>query len=255
MKKNEPVRSGGIGRKQIAWQTGKALSQGSTIQDLLQEQSDEFSTQANQAQHMATLSNATAMSRAIAYSAASSAIVTNQNDVWSTQSIQDWTHFGSSFGPSSSYIKWANPDPDNLLNIRSPLAYVDSEDPTIVRVNRPGWYLVSVNFYQGDHSLNNYVNELTVVSADSVDTTTARAKMYSHGYPSLGICQVVPVPGYGASGNAASPNDIQSKGGFIAVYTIGAHNGNLSITAANSYASMQIIWLRPWEENFFYNGA
>ena len=79
--------------------------------------------------------------------------------------------------------------------------------------------------------------------------------MYSHGYPSLGICQVVPVPGYGASGNAASPNDIFSKGGFIAVYTIGAHNGNLSITAANSYASMQIIWLRPWEENFFYNGA
>lgn len=255
MKKNEPVRSGGIGRKQIAWQTGKALSQGSTIQDLLQEQSDEFSTQANQAQHMATLSNATAMSRAIAYSAASSAIVTNQNDVWSTQSIQDWTHFGSNIGPSSSYIKWANPDPDNLLNIRSPLAYVDSEDPTIVRVNRPGWYLVSVNFYQGDHSLNNYVNELTVVSADSVDTTTARAKMYSHGYPSLSICQVVPVPGYDYYGQAASPDNDQSKGGFIAVYTIGAHNGNLSITAADSYASMQIIWLRPWEESFFVNQA
>lgn len=255
MKKNEPVRSGGIGRKQIAWQTGKALSQGSTIQDLLQEQSDEFSTQANQAQHMATLSNATAMSRAIAYSAASSAIVTNQNDVWSTQSIQDWTHFGSNIGPSSSYIKWANPDPDNLLNIRSPLAYVDTEDPTIIRVKRPGWYLVNVNFFQGDHTLNNNVNELTVVSADSVDTTTAIARTYVTGYPTINLSQLVPVPGYDYYGQAASPDNDQSKGGFIAVYTIGAHNGNLSITAADSYASMQIIWLRPWEESFFVNQA
>lgn len=252
MKFNEPVRPGGIGRKQVAFDVNRNPSAFTIVEDVENTQTD---PQSNEAQNIATLANATAMSRAIAYSAASSAIVTNQNDVWSTQSIQDWTHFGSSIGPSSSYIKWANPDPDNLLNIRSPLAYVDSEDPTIVRVNRPGWYLVSVNFYQGDHSLNNYVNELTVVSADSVDTTTARAKIYSHSYPSLSICQVVPVPGYDYYGQAASPDNDQSKGGFIAVYTIGAHNGNLSITAANSYASMQIIWLRPWEENFFYNGA
>lgn len=252
MKFNEPVRPAGIGRKQVAFDVNRNPSAFTIVEDVENTQTD---PQSNEAQNIATLANATAMSRAIAYSAASSAIVTNQNDVWSTQSIQDWTHFGSSFGPSSSYIKWANPDPDNLLNIRSPLAYVDSEDPTIVRVNRPGWYLVSVNFYQGDHSLNNYVNELTVVSADSVDTTTARAKMYSHGYPSLGICQVVPVPGYDYYGQAASPDNDQSKGGFIAVYTIGAHNGNLSITAANSYASMQIIWLRPWEESFFVNQA
>lgn len=252
MKFNEPVRPAGIGRKQVAFDVNRNPSAFTIVEDVENTQTD---PQSNEAQNVATFANATAMSRAIAYSAASSAIVTNQNDVWSTQSIQDWTHFGSSFGPSSSYIKWANPDPDNLLNIRSPLAYVDSEDPTIVRVNRPGWYLVSVNFYQGDHSLNNYVNELTVVSADSVDTTTARAKMYSHGYPSISICQVVPVPGYDYYGQAASPDNDQSKGGFIAVYTIGAHNGNLSITAANSYASMQIIWLRPWEESFFVNQA
>ena len=252
MKFNEPVRPAGIGRKQVAFDVNRNPSAFTIVEDVENTQTDPGSVQA---QNTAAFVQATAMSRAIAYSAASSAIVTNQNDVWSTQSIQDWTHYGSSFGPSYSYIKWANPDPDNYLNIRSPLAYVDSEDPTIVRVNRPGWYLVSVNFYQGDHSLNNYVNELTVVSADSVDYTTARAKMYSHGYPSLSICQVVPVPGYDYYGQAASPNDIHSKGGFIAAYTIGAHNGNLSITAANSYASMQIIWLRPWEENFFYNGA
>lgn len=252
MKFNEPVRPAGIGRKQVAFDVNRNPSAFTIVEEQGNNHTDPESVQA---QNTAAYAQATAMSRAIAYSAASSAIVTNQNDVWSTQSIQDWTHFGSNIGPSSSYIKWANPDPDNLLNIRSPLAYVDSEDPTIVRVNRPGWYLVSVNFYQGDHSLNNYVNELTVVSADSVDTTTARAKMYSHGYPSLSICQVVPVPGYDYYGQAASPDNDQSKGGFIAVYTIGAHNGNLSITAANSYASMQIIWLRPWEESFFVNQA
>lgn len=255
MKKNEPVRTGGIGRKQIAWQSGKVISEGSAIQDLINQQSEQYATQSGEAQNIATLAQAGAHARAIAYSAANATASANQNDIWSTQSIQQWTHTGSNLSDSQSYIKWANPDPDNLSNIRSPLAYVDSEDPTIIRVNRPGWYMASLNFYQGDHSLNNYKNELTIVAADSTDTTTSKTRVESHGYPSLSLCQLVSVPGYDASGNAASPDDIQSKGGLIAVYTIGPHSGNLTITPANSYASIQIVWLRPFEANFFYNGA
>jgi len=253
MKFNEPVRAAGIGRKQVAFDVNRNPSAFTIVEDVENTQTDPGSVQA---QNTAAYAQATAMSRAIAYSAASSAIVTNQNDVWSTQSIQDWTHTGNNAADSTSYIKWANPDPDNLSNIRSPLAYVDSEDPTIVRVNKAGWYLVSVNFYQGDHSLNNYKNELFVVSSDSPDTTTAKCRIESHGYPSLSICQLVPVPGYNSEGKPVPNNSvIFTRGGLKTVYLIGPHSGNLSITAAASYASMQIIWLRPWEENFFYNGA
>lgn len=253
MKFNEPVRPAGIGRKQVAFDVNRNPS----AFTIVEEQSDNHTDpESVQAQNTAAFVQATAMSRAIAYSAASSAIVTNQNDIWSTQSIQDWTHTGSNAADSISYIKWANPDPDNLSNIRSPLAYVDSEDPTIIRVNKAGWYFVSVNFYQGNHSLNNYKNELFVVSSDSPDTTTAKCRIESHGYPSLSICQLVPVPGYNSEGKAVPNNSVNfTTGGLKTTYLIGPHTGNLSITAAASYASMQIIWLRPWEENFFYNGA
>lgn len=253
MKLNEPVRPAGIGRKQVAFDTGRTPTAFTLIEN---EDNNGNDPSSQTGQDEAVLAQANAMSRVIAYSAASSAMSNNQNDIWSTQSIQDWTHGGSPTGPSFSYIKWANPDPDNFSNIRSGLAYVDSNDPTIIRVNKSGWYLVSVNFYQGDHLLNNYKNELWVTNSDSPDTTTAKAVTYSHGYPSLSICQLVPVPGYYTT-NIPVPNEpaISLDPGLQCLYQIGPHNGNLSITAANSYASIQIIWLRPFEANFFYNGA
>lgn len=251
MKFNEPVRPAGIGRKQVAFDVNRNPSAFTIVEDVENTQTD---PQSNEAQNIATLANATAMSRAIAYSAASSAIVTNQNDIWGTQSIRNWTHVGNNTVKTQSYIKWAD-DVDNLSNIRSPLAYVDTEDPTIIRVKKPGWYLVNVNFFQGDHTLNNNVNELTVVSADSIDTTTAIAKTYVSGYPTINLSQLVPVPGYNTQGKAASPDNVKSQGGFQVVYTIGPHTGTLNITSVNSYASIQVVWLRPWEENFFYNGA
>ena len=253
MKFNEPVRPSGIGRRQVAFETGRTPTAFTLIEN---EDNDGNDTNSQTGQDEAVLAQANAASRVIAYSAASSAMSNNQNDIWSTQSIQDWTHFCNNTTPTFSYIKWANPDPDNLDNIRSGLAYVDSNDPTIIKVNKPGWYLVSVNFYQGDHTLNNYKNELWVLNSDSPDTRTAKATIYSHGYPSLSICQVVSVPGY-LSANRPVPNEpaISRNIGLQCLYQIDPHNSNLSITAANSYASIQIIWLRPFEANFFYNGA
>lgn len=252
MKLNEPIRPAGIGRKQVAFDTGRKPTELTIIENEI----NNNDPGSQYAQDEAVLAQANAMSRVIAYSAASSAMSNNQNDIWSTQSIQDWTHFCNNSSPTFSYIKWANPDPDNLENIRSGLAYVDSNDPTIIKVNKSGWYLVSVNFYQGDHLLNNYKNELWVTNSDSGDTTTARAVTYSHGYPSFNICQVVSVPGYYTT-NIPVPNEptIPLDRGLKCIYQIGPHNGNLSITTANSYASIQIIWLRPFEANFFFNGA
>lgn len=253
MKFNEPVRPAGIGRKQVAFN----INRNPSAFTIVEEQSDNHTDpESVQAQNTAAFVQATAMSRAIAYSAASSAMVSNQNDIWSTQNIQNWSHTGNAGSDSFSYIKWANPDPDNLNNIRSGLAYVDREDPTIIRVNKAGWYFVSLNFYQGDHSLNNYKNELFVVSADSPDTTTAKVRIESKGYPSLSICQLVPVPGYNSEGKAV-PNSsvVYTTGGLKCVYLIGPHSGTLNMTSTNSYASIQIVWLRPWEENYFYNGA
>lgn len=248
MKLNEPVRAGGIGRKQIAWNTDKNISEQSILEEAA---NDPASTSAHSP--VSTLAETMKLARVAAYSAASSAVANNTNRIWSTQSIQNWTHYHSAIANSQSFVKWQT-DPDNLSNVRTGLAYVDAEDPTIIRVTKKGWYLVNAHFYQGDHSLNNMVNELSIIAADSIDTTTARSIVYSSGYPSLSISSVTAVPGY-ATGGPASPDDVQSDGGFKVVYTIGPHNQDLDITSTNSYAYIQIIWLMPWEKDLFYNGA
>jgi hypothetical protein len=249
MKLNEPVRAGGIGRKQIAWNTDKNISEQSILEEAA---NDPASTSAHSP--VSTLAETMKLARVAAYSAASSAVANNENRIWSTQSIQSWRHYSSNFGPSQSYVKW-QADPDDLSNVRTGLAYVDAEDPTIIRVTKKGWYLVNAHFFQGDHSLNNMVNELTIVAADSADTATAKSVFYSHGYPSISISSVNAVPGYDYQGEAYSPRNDMSDGGFKLVYTIGAHNQDLDITPINSYAYIQIVWLMPWESDLFYNGA
>ena len=248
MKLNEPVRSGGIGRKQIAWNTDKNISEQSILEEAA---NDPASTSAHSP--VSTLAETMKLARVAAYSAASSAVANNTNRVWGTQSIINWTHNASNLSATSSYIHWAD-DPDNLLNIRSGLAYVDTVDPTIIRVTKPGWYLVNVHFYEGDHTLNNNKNSLTVISSDSIDTSTGVAYNYVTGYPSLAVSQLVPVPGY-LQGTPASPSNTNGQGGFQVVWTIGPHTNNLNITSTNSYAYIQIVWLMPWESDLFYNGA
>jgi hypothetical protein len=251
MKFNEPVRPASIGRKQVAFEIGNNPSALTLIEN---EDNDNNDSQSQIGQDNATLAETMKLARVAAYSAASSGVANNTNRIWGTQSIINWTHNANHSIPTTSLIHWAD-DVDNLSNIRSGLAYVDTEDPTIIRVTKAGWYLVNVHFYQGDHTLNNNKNGLYVISSDSPDTTTGVAYNYVSGYPSLGISQLVPVPGYNGNGDPASPNGSHGQGGLQVVWQVGPHQNALNITSTNSYAFIQIVWLMPWESDLFYNGA
>jgi hypothetical protein len=251
MKFNEPVRPASIGRKQVAFEIGNNPSALTLIEN---DDNDNNDSQSQIGQDNATLAETMKLARVAAYSAASSGVANNTNRIWGTQSIRNWTHYANNLFPTTSLIHWAD-DVDNLGNIRSGLAYVDTADPTIIRVTKAGWYLVNVHFYQGDHTLNNNKNGLYVISSDSPDTTTGVAYNYVTGYPSLGISQLVPVPGYNANGDPASPNASHGQGGFQVVWQVGPHQNVLDITSTNSYAFIQIVWLMPWESDLFYNGA
>lgn len=248
MKLNEPIKSGGVGRKQIAWNTDKDISE----QTILQEAANDPDTTSAHSP-IGTLAETLKLARVAAYSAASSAIANNENRIWSTQSLKRWTHIASNLTSTFSYIHWAD-DVDNLGNIRTGLAYVDTQDPTIIRVTKTGWYLVNAHFYEGDHQLNNNKSSLSITNVDSPDTATGKAYNYVTGYPSLSISQLVSVPGY-RLGTPASPDDNFGQGGFQVLWEIGPHQNNLDISATNSYAFIQIVWLMPWESNLFYNGA
>jgi hypothetical protein len=250
MKFNEPIRPAGIGKNQVAFETGQKPTLLALIENDENSQTDPNSTEA---QLQATLAETMKLARVAAYSAASSGVANNTNRIWGTQSIINWTHNANHLTNTTSLIHWAD-DVDNLSNIRSGLAYVDTEDPTIIRVTKAGWYLVNVHFYQGDHTLNNNKNGLYVISSDSPDTTTGVAYNYVSGYPSLGISQLVPVPGY-LQGTPASPNASHGQGGFQVVWQVGPHQNVINITSTNSYAFIQIVWLMPWESDLFYNGA
>lgn len=250
MKFNEPVRPASIGRKQVAFEIGNNPS---ALTLIVNEDNDNNDSQSQIGQDNATLAETMKLARVAAYSAASSGVANNTNRIWGTQSIINWTHNANHSIPTTSLIHWAD-DVDNLSNIRSGLAYVDTEDPTIIRVTKAGWYLVNVHFYQGDHSLNNNKNGLFVISSDSPDTTTGVAYNYVSGYPSLGTSQLVPVPGY-LQGTPASPNASHGQGGFQVVWQVGPHQNAINITSTNSYAFIQIVWLMPWESDLFYNGS
>jgi len=260
MKFNEPVRPAGIGRKQVAFDVGRKPTALTLIES---EDNSSLDPQSNEAQNIATLAQAGAHARAIAYSAANATASKNQNDVWGLHKILPWTHVRSGGGgqqwPTESLIHWDGYDSAGFgySDINSSLAYVDGEDPTIIRVTRSGWYLVTVHLFQGAQSLSNHYNYLIIASADSTDTSMPRSAYYSHGYPSLTMTAMVPVPGYYGDGNSSLDYDFSDKkGGFKVYYGIdGSHGSSIEITPSNSSAYIQIAWMRPWEEGFKVNFA
>lgn len=254
MKFNEPVRPSGIGRKQVAFSMPDIPNSLTVVEE--QDTAEINLTEANQA----TLANANAMSRVIAYSAANATASKNQNDVWGLHKILPWTHIiPFPYTISSSYIHWNGYDEAGFGydDIASSLAYVDGEDPTIIRVTRSGWYLVTVHFFQGAESVANHINKLAIISVDSPDTSGPFTTYESKGYPSLTITAMMPVPGYLGDGNSSLDYDtFQKKGGFQVYYLLeGNHQQSIDITPQNSSAYIQIAWMRPWESGFKVNNA
>jgi hypothetical protein len=259
MKFNEPVRPAGIGRKQVAFDINVNPSELSMIED---NDNTEIDVVSSGAQSKATLAETMKLARVAAYSAASSAIVQGYNEVWGIKRVKSWLHEISPHGNTgTSFVHWDADPRDEAYNIVSSLAYVDAEDPTIIRVRKKGWYLVNIWFRQTAWSHNNSNYTLIAFPVDSSDSFyTHRDFVETDGYPVLRLSTLIGIPGLGYYGEPANPSDSYYNGGGgikIEFRSQSPGHGSDTYTMRNENVeiSCQIIWLRPFENDFTYNFA
>jgi hypothetical protein len=257
MKFNEPVRPAGIGRKQVAFDLQQNPSAITIIED---NENSASNVESTEAQLQATLAETMKLARVAAYSAASSAIVAGQNEVWGINRVGTWIHYiPEPFNVGNSYIHW-DADPRNeSTDIATSLAYVDSENPAIIRVRKKGYYLVNVWFRQEAWRHNNSYYRLMALSADSTDSGYPITDINeTDGYPVLRLSSIISIPGSNNLGEPNSPTEAQSDGGIMVNFyseTPGHPQNQYTLNNTNVQASIQIIWLRPYEVGNTYNFA
>jgi hypothetical protein len=106
---------------------------------------------------------------------------------------------------------------------------------------------------------NNSTYTLLAYPVDSADSFYPnRDLIETDGYPVLRLTQLIGIPGLGYYGNPTSPNDSYSDGGIKIQFTnVSPGHGGDTYTMRNESVeiSCQIIWLRPFENDFTYNFA
>lgn len=232
MKFNEPVRPAGIGRKQVAFDVNRNPSAFTIVEDVENTQTD---PQSNEAQNIATLANATAMSRAIAYSAASSAMSNNQNEIWGVRGVADFTTDANGYG----FVKWDNKGTlyqYNWQQINNPYMYIDSEDNAKIRVNRPGWYLVDAMVVVENYK-NSQDYRMDILLDDTEIVVVGFDRVHTSQYPTLRVNAIVPVP-------AVVTDITPATTSYFRVRWQGTGAGVQTIQADGF---IHAIWLKPWE--------
>jgi len=252
MKFNEPVRPAGIGRRQVAFEIGNNPSAFTLIENQDNNGND---TDSLSGQDEAVLSQAVQSARVLAYSAASSAISNNMNEVWGIKRVQSWSHVVPSSHIGTSYIKWISDPRDEPYGIVTSLAYVDTADPTIIRVRKKGWYLVNVIFTQTEFNHNGSIYYLRAMPVDQPDSFyTMQDICICDTYPVLRLSTLIGIP----SGDNLGKPSTSLDGGFQIQFTNNSPNispQTFTFNEDNVEAQLQIIWLRPFEDENTYNFA
>ena len=230
MKFNEPVRPSGIGRKQVAFSMPD-LPNSLTI---VEQQDDNEAN--NTAQDEAVLAQANASSRIIAYSAASSTMSNNQNEIWGIRGVADFTTDTNGYG----YVKWDHSGTKYRYatpQINNPFMYVDTEDPAKIRVNRPGWYLVDAMVISENYKQSqNY--RMDILLDDTEIIVVGFDKVHTPDYPTMRVNAIVPVPAVVTDINPTSTS-------YFRVRWYGS--GINSATTIQADGFIHAIWLKPWE--------
>ena len=230
MKFNEPVRSSGIGRKQVAFSMPDMPSSLTIVE---QQDNEEVN---NIEENQAVLAQANAASRIIAYSAASSAMSNNQNEIWGLRGVADFTTDANGFG----FVKWDHSGTKYRYatpQINNPFMYVDTEDPTKIRVNRPGWYLVDAMVV-----VENYKNasdyRMDILIDDTEIIVVGFDRVHTNQYPTLRVNAIVPVPAVVTDINPTSTSYFRVRWQAVGLSTA---------TTIEADGFIHAIWLKPWE--------
>ena len=247
MKFNESVTPKGIGRLQVSFnlptngQPVNLLDQES-VADPTQETIQEASIKA------------IALSRVIAYSAASSAIANNYAEPFAIARFNDFTIIGAGINNWSQATVTFQTDNFFKYGPENSNYYLNADGSTI-KVNRTGWYQVMANFYLGDHA-GNHVYMLKAYSEEQIDQTLHGGDFVgTQDYPTLRLTQLVPVIGFDLyRENKPNIAGLES-GGFKLDLFIYNLNHNVTITNTNSQIWLQAIWLAPLRNSITSNSA
>lgn len=229
MKFNEPVRPSGIGRKQVAFSMPDMPSSLTIVE---QQDNEEVN---NIEENQAVLAQANAASRIIAYSAASSAMSNNQNEIWGIRGVADFTTDSNGYG----FVKWDNTGTlykYTWAQINNPFMYVDTQDPAKIRVNKPGWYLVDAMVV-----VENYKNSsdyrMDILLDDTEIIVVGFDRVHTNQYPTMRVNAIVPVPAVVTDINPTSTSYFRVRWQAVGagVHTIQADG------------FIHAIWLKPWE--------
>ena len=230
MKFNEPVRPSGIGRKQVAFSMPDMPSSLTIVE---QQDNEEVN---NIEENQAVLAQANAASRIIAYSAASSAMSNNQNEIWGIRGVADFTTDANGYG----FVKWDNTGTlykYTWAQINNPFMYVDTEDPAKIRVNRPGWYqidamIVVENYKQSQNYSMDIILDNTEIIVVGFD------KIHTNDYPTLRVNAIVPIPAVVTDINPTSTHYFRVRWRGNSIHTP---------TTIQADGYIQATWLKPWE--------
>lgn len=241
MKFNEPVRPAGIGRKQVAFDVNRNPSAFTIVEDVENTQTDPGSVQA---QNTAAFVQATAMSRAIAYSAASSAMSNNQNEIWGVRGMADFTVTKVAFtNLGYGYVKWDFTGSKYVYTwpqINNPFMWIDSEDSSKIRVNRPGWYLVDA-LVAVDNYKNSQNYKLDIIVGGSEIVVIGFDSLHTNQYPTLRVNAIVPVPAYTTDPAVATTTDPYFQ------VRLGCMDGLNNDVAIQGDGFIHAIWIKPYE--------
>ena len=233
MKFNEPVRPAGIGRNQVAFDIGNKPTEITIIEN---DENDTTSPESQTGQDEAVLTQANAASRIIAYSAASSAMSNNQNEIWGLRGVADFTTDANGFG----FVKWDHSGTKYRYatpQINNPFMYVDTEDPAKIRVNRPGWYLVDAMVV-----VENYKNasdyRMDILIDDTEIIVVGFDRVHTNQYPTLRVNAIVPVPAVVTDINPTSTSYFRVRWQAVGLSTA---------TTIEADGFIHAIWLKPWE--------
>ena len=232
MKFNEPVRPAGIGRRQVAFDTGRTPTAFTLIEN---EDNNGNDPNSQTGQDQAVLAQANAASRIIAYSAASSAMSNNQNEIWGIRGVADFTTDANGYG----FVKWDHAGTlykYNWAQINNPFMYVDTQDPAKIRVNRPGWYLVDAMVVVENYK-NSSEYRMDILLDDTEIIVVGFDRVHTNQYPTMRVNAIVPVPAVVTDINPTSTNYFRVRWQAVGagVHTIQADG------------FIHAIWLKPWE--------
>ena len=244
MKFNEPIHPKGIGRSQVAFN----LPLNGQLIDLVEE---EISADFTQETIQEASIKAIALSRVIAYSAASSAIANNYSSPFGLSGLEDFTI------PAATSSTWSEATVKFKQNTISNTSYQPlnsefylSSDGTTIIPKRSGWYMVNSMFYLGDHS-GNHVYIYNAYPVDhGTDLIAGGDYLETQDHPTLRFNHLVPVIGFDYYGKNVVQDSFNPLGGIKLNIMVYGNTGAINVTSANSQAWVQCMWIAPLSEAY-----